>query len=68
MTNILFANQGPVLIDLDGMSEYGSHFLFKRQFHKEIKRFMQKWREKPTIYVMFEQLVQEMYLRLGMKW
>ena len=66
MTNILVARQlKPMLIDLDGMHEHKNLFRFKRAFHREIKRFMVNWRGNPTIYDMFELLVQEIYRRLG---
>jgi tRNA A-37 threonylcarbamoyl transferase component Bud32 len=66
MTNILVARQlKPMLIDLDGMYEHKNIFGFKRTFHREIKRFMINWRDNPTVYNMFELLVQEIYRRLG---
>jgi tRNA A-37 threonylcarbamoyl transferase component Bud32 len=67
MTNILFEKQSPILIDLDGMHEH--HSLWCRlAFHQEIKRFMKNWRDRPTIYALFEQRVREMYERLNMQW
>jgi tRNA A-37 threonylcarbamoyl transferase component Bud32 len=68
MTNILFENDTPVLIDLDGMCEHNMVLGFKHTFHKEIKRFMQNWRDRPTIYTLFEQGVRELYKKLEMKW
>jgi tRNA A-37 threonylcarbamoyl transferase component Bud32 len=68
MTNILFEKETPVLIDLDGMNEHRTAMRFKFLFHKEIKRFMKNWRDRPTIYALFEQRVSEMYKRLEMKW
>ncbi|MES2217426.1 MAG: lipopolysaccharide kinase InaA family protein [Pseudomonadota bacterium] len=66
MTNILIARQlKPILIDLDGMYEHKNIFGFKRTFHREIKRFMVNWRGNPTVYNMFELLVQEIYRRMG---
>lgn len=67
MTNVLIAKQKPVLIDLDGMCVHSSFLGFKRAFQKEIKRFMENWRNVPIVYSMFEQLVEEMYKRLGIK-
>jgi tRNA A-37 threonylcarbamoyl transferase component Bud32 len=68
MTNILFAKQSPILIDLDGMCEHRTAWSFKNAFHKEIKRFMKNWRDRPTIYALFEQRVRDMYKRLNMQW
>jgi tRNA A-37 threonylcarbamoyl transferase component Bud32 len=68
MTNILFEKQSPILIDLDGMHEHYSLWRFKLAFHQEIKRFMKNWRDRPTIYALFEQRVREMYKRLDMQW
>jgi RIO-like serine/threonine protein kinase len=68
MTNILFEKQSPILIDLDGMQEHHSLWRFKLAFHQEIKRFMKNWRDRPTIYALFEQRVREMYKRLNMQW
>ena len=66
MTNILIARQlKPMLIDLDGMYEHKNQFRFKLAFHREIKRFMLNWQDNPTIYNMFELLVEEIYRRLG---
>jgi tRNA A-37 threonylcarbamoyl transferase component Bud32 len=66
MTNILIARQlKPMLIDLDGMYEHKNQFRFKLAFHREIKRFMINWQDNPTVYNMFELLVQEIYRRLG---
>lgn len=68
MTNILFKKDEPVLIDLDGMSEHQTALGFKMTFHKEIKRFMRNWRDRPTVYALFEQRVREMYKKLEMDW
>jgi tRNA A-37 threonylcarbamoyl transferase component Bud32 len=68
MTNILFEKQSPILIDLDGMKEHQTLLLFKHFFHKEVKRFMRNWRDRPTIYALFEQPIREMYKRLDMQW
>jgi len=64
MTNILVHKLKPVLIDLDGMCEHRTALGFKRTFQQEIKRFMVNWRDNPTVYNMFELLVQEVYRRL----
>jgi hypothetical protein len=56
------------LIDLDGMREHRTFLGFRLAFHKEIKRFMKNWRERPTIYALFEQQVRAMYKRLNMQW
>jgi tRNA A-37 threonylcarbamoyl transferase component Bud32 len=68
MTNILFEKHRPVLIDLDGMREHQTFLGFRLAFHKEIKRFMKNWRERPTIYALFEHQVRAMYKRLNMQW
>jgi tRNA A-37 threonylcarbamoyl transferase component Bud32 len=66
MTNILITTQQrPMLIDLDGMREHHTVAGFKRTFHQEIKRFMVNWHDNPTVYEMFELLVEEIYRRLG---
>lgn len=56
MTNILIANQNPVLIDLDGVeSHYTSHSLHQA-FQKEVKRFMENWQSNPSSAKLFGNL------------
>jgi serine/threonine-protein kinase RIO1 len=59
MTNILIANQQPVLIDLDGMCEHQTFSGFKRVFNQEIKRFMENWRHLPAVQRLFEELMMD---------
>lgn len=58
MTNILIAEDRPILIDLDGMEQYQNRFLFKRKFKQEIQRFMENWRTLPSTHAMFETILQ----------
>jgi tRNA A-37 threonylcarbamoyl transferase component Bud32 len=57
MTNILLANDQPLLIDLDGMREHGNVFSFRRTFQKEIKRFMKNWDHYPKVAALFNTLL-----------
>lgn len=42
-SNIVFAGQGPVLIDLDSMREYRSADRFKKAGFRDIRRFLLNW-------------------------
>jgi len=53
-TNILILDQNPVLIDLDGMREHTSKLTLQKTIKHEMKRFMQNWRDMPTIHEMFK--------------
>ncbi|MDR3479056.1 MAG: lipopolysaccharide kinase InaA family protein [Gammaproteobacteria bacterium] len=65
MTNILVENHKPIFIDLDGMQEHSTSWLFKRTLRREISRFMMNWRDMPTVTAIFQPLIKEMYQRLG---
>lgn len=64
MTNILIEKERPVLIDLDGMRKHESRLSFRRALRKEMVRFMENWRDRPTVAAIFDQLIQKMYKRL----
>jgi tRNA A-37 threonylcarbamoyl transferase component Bud32 len=57
MTNILLANEKPVLIDLDGMREHLTTVGFKHAFQKELTRFMKNWEKQPEVYELFKGLL-----------
>ena len=57
MTNILIANERPVLIDLDGMKEHHFGFLLHLSLKKEIARFMRNWENQPPVYQLFAALL-----------
>ncbi|HLB57431.1 MAG TPA: lipopolysaccharide kinase InaA family protein, partial [Gammaproteobacteria bacterium] len=59
MTNILVANNHPVLIDLDGMIAHRSAASFRRAFKKEINRFMKNWEDQPDVYALFDGLIKK---------
>lgn len=56
-TNILVENEHPLLLDLDGMTEYKNQHKANRAYKRELKRFMQNWEHKPAIKGMFEKLL-----------
>lgn len=59
MTNILIHQDKPMLIDLDGMTEYRSRWRLAQAFKKEIKRFMQNWVNHPNIHALLHDLLKE---------
>jgi tRNA A-37 threonylcarbamoyl transferase component Bud32 len=57
MTNILVADKGSVLIDLDGMREHAGKFKFKQAATAEIERFMRNWYNDPRAAAVFRALL-----------
>lgn len=57
MTNILLANDNPILIDLDGMREHATRFRFKKAFKREKERFMKNWGNYPEVSGLFNNLL-----------
>ena len=57
MSNILLADDQPLLIDLDGMREHFTTFGFKLAFKQDIKRFMQNWSASSKVLALFDTLL-----------
>lgn len=53
-TNIVIEDDQPVLLDLDGMTEHKTQNQTNRIYKKEIKRFMENWKDQPTVKTLFE--------------
>jgi len=53
--NILCADKGPLLIDLDGMRTYQELSNFRRQFYKDIRRFQRSWGHKTVVEFMLKE-------------
>ena len=56
-TNIIINEEGPALIDLEGMCAHHSRRRFFSAHHKDIKRFFQNWKDIPEVSAMFEKLM-----------
>jgi tRNA A-37 threonylcarbamoyl transferase component Bud32 len=53
-TNIkVLADGQPLLIDLDSMQQHRFDFFAKKAHVRDIKRFMQNWKEEPSLYNAF---------------
>ncbi len=53
-TNIKVLSDGkPLLIDLDSMQQHRYDFLANKAHARDIKRFMQNWKEEPSLYNAF---------------
>ena len=58
-SNILIANEQPVLIDLDGMKKYRTQRKADAVYFKELKRFLKNWDSQPDIKHLFEKLLKD---------
>lgn len=58
MTNILIADDRPMLLDLDGVTLHRSPGETKRAYKQEIKRFMKNWAGNAGVRELFETLLQ----------
>ncbi len=59
-TNFLMSEEGPVLIDLDGMKDYKSRHRFEQAFRSDLIRFMDNWRDYPSLRSSFALLLKEL--------
>ncbi len=66
-TNFVMAEAGPVLIDLDGMKEHRSQQSFEQAFGRDLRRFMENWRDYPLLQTRFSGLLQDMCTNYGVK-
>ncbi|MFP6805932.1 MAG: lipopolysaccharide kinase InaA family protein [Pseudomonadales bacterium] len=64
-TNFLMAEDGPVLIDLDGMTEHRTEESFKAAFGRDLSRFMENWEDYPKIRSEFSSLLHDMFSDFG---
>ena len=64
-TNFLMAEDGPVLIDLDGMTEHRNEESFKVAFSRDLRRFMENWEDYPQIRSEFSDLLHDMCRDFG---
>lgn len=55
-TNILLLAYKPILIDLDAMKLYRCHWLWKKAFLKDKKRFLANWRDNPGYLQIFKNI------------
>ena len=50
-SNIKVLSDGcPLLIDLDSMRQHRSRFFAQNHHVRDLKRFMQNWKDTPTLY------------------
>ena len=64
-TNFLMSKSGPVMIDLDAMREHKNSQQFARAFKKDLERFMENWRDNPTLTSQLSGLLSELNYRYG---
>lgn len=62
-TNFLMTQQGPVMIDLDGMKEHRNRKSFERTFGQDLNRFMDNWRDHPHLKAQFSRLLGDLSAR-----
>ncbi|MEX2489381.1 MAG: lipopolysaccharide kinase InaA family protein [Pseudomonadales bacterium] len=48
-TNFLMSEDGPIIIDLDGMREHRDRNGFEHAFGKDLDRFVKNWEDRPDI-------------------
>jgi len=60
ITNILLnTHLDPALIDLDSMREHYSSLSLWHRFRKDMQRFLENWREEPSLQQVFQNLINE---------
>ncbi len=52
-TNILIADDKPLLIDLDAMQQHGDEAAFRKAWQRDQQRFMRNWQDAPEIEQLF---------------
>jgi len=52
-SNIVFADQGPVLIDLDSMREYDAPGSFQQAGSRDLQRFLRNWENNQELHSFF---------------
>jgi tRNA A-37 threonylcarbamoyl transferase component Bud32 len=61
-TNIKVLEDGrPLLIDLDSMQQHRVDFFAKKAHVRDIKRFMQNWKDEPSLYNAFVKVFKVVY-------
>ncbi len=61
-TNIKMLSNGmPLLIDLDSMQQHKRDYFAKKAHVRDLKRFMQNWKEQPSLYNAFVKVFKVVY-------
>ena len=58
-SNIVIADRGPVLVDLDAMREYASAGSFHQAGVRDVRRFLQNWKDDRELSRFFQQQLQQ---------
>jgi len=66
-TNFIMTEQGPVLIDLDGMKEHDSQQSFEEAFGRDLRRFIDNWQNYPRLLTHFSDLLRGLAARHNVK-
>lgn len=62
-SNVKVLSDGkPLLIDLDSMRQHRYTFFAKKNHARDIKRFMQNWKDTPSLYNAFMKVFQVVYV------
>ena len=56
----MMSERGPVLLDLDAMKEHHGVISFRRAFRRDLKRFMENWRDLPELANQFRGLLADL--------
>lgn len=59
-TNFMMSATGPVIMDLDAMREHRDAISFRRAFRRDLKRFMENWRDRPELANQFRGLLADL--------
>ena len=61
-TNIKIVNNQPVLIDLDSMAQHGFAFFALKAHARDLRRFMQNWKDDQALYNGFVKTFKAIYV------
>ena len=64
-TNIVMTDEGPVMVDLDGMKEHTNRQSFEQAFSRDLERFMENWHDNPRLKSRFSGLLRDLSSQYG---
>lgn len=65
-TNFVMTDEGPVMVDLDGMKEHRSRQSFEQAFSRDLERFMENWQDSPQLKSRFSGLLRDLSSQYGL--
>lgn len=66
-TNFVMSEQGAVMIDLDAMKEHHNQQAFEQAFSRDLRRFMENWRDYPLLNAQFSGLLHDLRVQYNVK-